>query len=203
MGFGTDTVVVVADAPRQRAQALAAAVRITAEPAREVRSDALSQGRHMLALWTAQLEHGRPPQDWRAWLSEFDAVERVVHGAARGTADETFYGRVTDFLTRTDAPDDVRDVVAFQRGLASWDFPLAQAAGARLAAAGARERILIPARALMEGVVTANLIVGDATAADSLFRLLLPRVQFATGDVRMLLLAAYVEAAARDVLRLR
>jgi predicted membrane-bound spermidine synthase len=203
MGFGTDTVVVVADAPRQRAQALAAAVRITAEPAREVRSDALSQGRHMLALWTAQLEHGRPPQDWRAWLSEFDAVEQVVHGAARGTADETFYGRVTDFLTRTDAPDDVRDVVAFQRGLASWDFPLAQAAGARLAAAGARERILIPARALMEGVVTANLIVGDATAADSLFRLLLPRVQFATGDVRMLLLAAYVEAAARDVLRLR
>jgi predicted membrane-bound spermidine synthase len=196
MGFGTDTVAVVADAPRQRAQALAAAVRITTEPAREVRSDALSQGRHMLARWTAQLEHGRPPQDWRAWLSEFDAVERVVHGAARGTADEGFYGRVTEFLTRADAPDEVRDAVAFQRGLAGWDFPLVKAAGARLAAAGARERNLISLRELMEGVVTANLIVGDARAADSLFRLLLPRVQFATGDLRIMLLAAYVEAAA-------
>jgi hypothetical protein len=43
--------------------------------------------------------------------------------------------------------------------------------------------------------VTANLIVGDPTAADSLLRLLLPRVQFANGDLRILLLAAYVEAA--------
>jgi predicted membrane-bound spermidine synthase len=194
-GFGTDTVVVVADAPRQRAQAIAAAVRIPSEPAREARSDALSQARHLLTRWTAQSEGGRPPADWRAWLAEFDAAERVVHGAARGMADEGFYGRVTEFLRRAGAPDEVRDVVEFRRALAGWDFPLAKAAGGRLAATGVRERNLIPARDLLEGVVTANLIVGDPTAADSLLRLLLPRVQFANGDLRILLLAAYVEAA--------
>jgi predicted membrane-bound spermidine synthase len=194
-GFGTDTVVVVADAPRQRAQAIAAAVRIPSEPAREARSDALSQARHLLTRWTAQSEGGRPPADWRAWLAEFDAAERVVHGAARGMADEGFYGRVTEFLRRAGAPDEVRDVVEFRRALAGWDFPLATAAGGRLAATGVRERNLIPARDLLEGVVTANLIVGDPTAADSLLRLLLPRVQFANGDLRILLLAAYVEAA--------
>ena len=197
MGFGTDTEAVVPDVPRQRAQAVAAAVRTPAEPMQESRSDARSQARYVVSRWNAQLERGRAPADWRAWLTEFDAVERVVHGAARGAADTAFYDRVGAFLTRASAPDEVRDVVAFQRGLAGWDFPLARAMGARLLTAAARDEVLVPQRELLEGVVTANLLTGDATAADSLFRLLLPRVQFVTGDLRMLLLAAYVEAARR------
>jgi predicted membrane-bound spermidine synthase len=197
MGFGTDTVAVVPDVPRQRAQAVAAAVRTPADPTEGPRSDALSQARYQVARWNAQLERGEAPADWRAWLTEFDAVERVVHGAARGIADTAFYDRVGAFLTRTRATDAVRDVVAFQRGLAGWDFGLARASGGRLAAAATRDGILVPPRELLEGVVTANLLTGDAAAADSLFRLLLPRVQFVTGDLRMLLLAAYVEAGRR------
>jgi hypothetical protein len=191
MGFAADTVAVVPDVPRQRAQAVAAAVRVPAGPAGASRSDALTQARYLLARWNAQLERGRAPDDWRTWLAEFDAVERLVHGAARGIADSAFYGRAGAFLTRAGAPDGVRDVVEFRRGLAGWDFPLVSEAGARLVTG---ENVPVPARELLEGVVTASLVTGDGAAADSLFRLLLPRVQVVPGDLRMLLLAAYVEA---------
>lgn len=189
---GTDTVAVVPDAPRQRAQAVAAALRLPADPVAPSQSYALSQARYMLARWNTQLERRREPDDWRTWLAEFDQIERLVHGAARGVADSGFYGRVGVFLGRVGAPQTVWDAVAFRRGLAGWDFPLAREAGARLVA---EEIVPVPARELMEGVVTASLLTGNGDAADSLFRLLLPRVQFATGDLRMLLLAAYVNAA--------
>lgn len=192
MGFGTDTVAVVPDVPRQRAQAVSAAVRAPADPVGAARSDALTQARYLLARWNAQLERDRAPDDWRTWLAEFDVVERLVHGAARGIADTVFYRRVNAFLARAGAPNTVRDVVQFRRGLAGWDFPLVTTAGARLVAAG--EDAAVPARELLEGVVTANLLTGNGAAADSLFRLLLPRVQFVTGDLRILLLAAYVGA---------
>lgn len=192
MGWGTDTVAVVPDVPRQRAQAVAAALRVPADPVGASRSDALTQARYLMARWNAQLERGRAPDDWRTWLTEFVVVERLVHGAARGIADSAFYGRVDAFLARAGAPDVVRDAVGFQRGLAGWDFSLAREAGGRLVSAG--ESAPVPARELLEGVVTANLLTRNGAAADSLFRLLLPRVQFVPGDLRMLLLAAYVEA---------
>jgi predicted membrane-bound spermidine synthase len=197
MEVGDDTVAVVPDAPRQRAQAIAAAVRIPAEPARARRSDARSQARYLVARWNAQLDDGRAPADWQAWLTEFRGVERVVHGAAQGAADQAFYDRVGAFLTRTGAPGAVRDVVELQRGLAGWDFPAVRAAGGRLVSGATRDEVLVPPRELLEAVVTANLLAGDTAAADSLFRLLLPRVQFTTGDLRMLLLGAYVEAGRR------
>jgi len=192
MGWGTDTVAVVPDVPRQRAQAVAAVLRVSADPVGASRSDALTQARYLMARWNAQLERGRAPEDWRTWLAEFDVVERLVHGAARGVADSAFFARVDAFLARAGAPDGVRDVVAFRRGLAGWDFPLAREAGGRLVSAG--DDAPVPARELLEGVVTANLLTRNGAAADSLFRLLLPRVQFVPGDLRMLLLAAYVEA---------
>jgi predicted membrane-bound spermidine synthase len=195
MGFGTDTVAVVPDVPRQRAQAIAAAVRMPTDPPATPRSDALSQARYLVDRWNAQIERDRPPSDWRAWLTEFEAVERVVHGAARGSADQGFYDRVGAFLARTGAPDAVRNAVDFRRGLAGWDFRLVRTVGARLATAATRPEVLVAPRELLEGVVTASLLTGDAAAADSLFRLLLPRVQFPPGDLRVLLLAAYVEAA--------
>jgi predicted membrane-bound spermidine synthase len=197
MEVGDDTVAVVPDAPRQRAQAIAAAVRIPAEPARARRSDARSQARYLVARWNAQLDDGRAPADWQAWLTEFRGVERVVHGAAQGAADQAFYDRVGAFLTRTGAPGAVRDVVELQRGLAGWDFPAVRAAGGRLVSGATRDEVLVPPRELLEAVVTANLLAGDTAAADSLFRLLLPRVQFTTGDLRMLLLGAHVEAGRR------
>jgi spermidine synthase len=198
MGFGTDTVAVVPDVPRQRAQAVAAALRVPAAPVGASRSDAFTQARYLVGRWYAQLERSREPADWRAWLAEFEAVERVVHGAARGIVDTIFYDRVGAFLARAGAPDRVRDAVEFRRGLAAWDFPLVQASGARLVAAAAGPEVLVAPRELLEGVVTANLLTGNAVAADSLFRRLLPQVQFVTGDLRLLLLAAYVHAAGSD-----
>jgi predicted membrane-bound spermidine synthase len=197
MGLGPDTVAPVADAPRQRAQALAAGVRLPADPAEDTRTDALSQGRYALARWNAVLDAGRAPADWRAWLVDFEVMERTVHGATRGTVDPAFYDRVAGFLERTQAPDQVRDAVEFRRALGAWDFAAARDAGGRLAAEAAEGRELVSPRDLLEGVVTAHLMTGEARAADSLFRLLLPRVAWVKGDLRMLLLAAYVEAGAR------
>jgi hypothetical protein len=173
---------------------MAAAVRIPADPTGPGGSDALSQGRYLVSRWYTQLERGATPASWRAWLGEFATVERVVHGAARGVVDTAFYRGVEAFLERTGAPDDVRDVVAFRRGLAGWDFRLVRTHGQRLVPELPQDEGLVPARELMEGLVAASLATGDAAAADSLFRLLLPRVQFVSGDLRMLLLAAYVEA---------
>jgi len=197
MGFGVDTVAPVADAPRQRAQALAAAVRSPAARDTTVRTDAFSQARYALARWGAVIDAGRAPDDWRAWLADFETMERVLHGAARGSADQAFFGPVSVFLERADAPQAIRHVVEFRRALRAWDFAGARAAGDRLAAVAAAGDALLPPRDLLEGVVTARLMLGEPRAADSLFRRLLPSVAWTPGDLRMLLLAAYVDAAAR------
>jgi spermidine synthase len=197
MGPGVDTVASVADAPRQRAQALAAGVRIRADSARDTRTDALSQARYALARWHALLDAGRAPADWRAWLVDFEAMERMVHGATRGMVDQAFYGRVAGFLERTQAPRPVRDAVEFRRALGAWDFTAARDAGGRLAVDAVEGRGLVPPRDLLEGVVTAHLALGEPRAADSLFRLLLPRVAVPPGDLRMFLLVSYLDAGAR------
>jgi hypothetical protein len=197
MGPGVDTVASVADAPRQRAQALAAGVRIPADSARGTRTDALSQARYALARWHALLDAGRAPADWRAWLVDFEAMERMVHGATRGMVDQAFYGRVAGFLERTQAPRPVHDAVEFRRALGAWDFTAARDAGGRLAADAVEGRGLVPPRDLLEGVVTAHLALGEPRAADSLFRLLLPRVAVPQGDLRMFLLVSYLDAGAR------
>jgi hypothetical protein len=197
MGFGIDTVAPVADAPRQRAQALAAAVRAPGAPDTNVQTGALSQARYALARWHAVINAGRAPDDWRAWLADFETMERVVHGAARGTADQAFFGPVSVFLERADAPQPVRDVVEFRRALRAWDFAGARASGDRLAAVAASRDAMLPPRDLLEGVVTAHLMLGEPRAADSLFRHLLPGVAWTPGDLRMLLLAAYAEAGVR------
>jgi hypothetical protein len=197
LGPATDTVAPVADAPRQRAQALAAGVRVEADPGTALRTDALSQARYALARWNAMLDEGRAPADWRSWLADFDTMERILHGATRGTVDKAFYGRVAGFLERSGAPQPVRDVVEFRRALGAWDFAAARGAGDRLAADASNGGAALPPRDLLEGVVTAHLALGESRTADSLFRLLLPRVAWTRGDLRVLLLAAYVEAAAR------
>jgi hypothetical protein len=87
--------------------------------------------------------------------------------------------------------------VELRRALGAWDFPAARAAGARLSAEQESGTSLVPPRELLEGLVTAHLMTGDARGADSLFRLLLPRVAWTQGDLRVLLLAAYVETGIR------
>jgi predicted membrane-bound spermidine synthase len=197
MGLGSDTVAPVADAPRQRAQALAAGVRVPVDPGSGTQTDALSQARYVVARWTALLDEGRPPADWRSWLADFETAERIVHGATRGVVDRGFYGGVAGYLERGEAPQAIRDAVEFHRALRSWDFAAARDAGVRIASGVAEGRALVPPRDLLEGLVTAHLALGEPGAADSVFRQLLPRVAWTQGDLRMLLLGAYVEAATR------
>jgi hypothetical protein len=95
------------------------------------------------------------------------------------------------------APTTARDVVRFRRGLASWNFAEAAAAGQRLMTAADSTRSWIPADELRDGLVLARLHLRDSRGArqalDSLFRF----SKRPATDVRSQLLTAYVEMAER------
>jgi len=144
----------------------------------------------VVARWDRSLE-GEAPEDWAAWFADFLEIERLLHGAAQGTVDQEFYARVGRFLDRTGAPPSVRDAIAFQHGLAGWDFPTVRDAGVRLVRA---EPVGLPLtrRAVLEGLVTAYLVLGDTAAADSAFATLAAQARPAEVDLRLLLLGAHV-----------
>jgi hypothetical protein len=95
------------------------------------------------------------------------------------------------------APAGVRDVVQFRRGLASWNFAAAAAAGQRLMELATVHRDWISGDELRDGLVMARLHLRDAQGArqalDSLFFL----SRRPATDVRSQLLTAYVQSAER------
>ncbi|MDH5196116.1 MAG: fused MFS/spermidine synthase [Gemmatimonadota bacterium] len=190
----TDSLAVVPDIPRQRAQATAAALRGPGSSVAPDRSDAHSNARHLLTRWRRGLDAGIAPSDWATWLTEFDVAEHLVHGATRGFVDRGFYDRVDQFVEVTAAPEPVRHVVQFRRGLASWDFALVREAGLALTREN-RQGLSISQRDLMEGLITAHLLLGDARTADSLFQSFARQAGPAEVDLRLLLLGAHVQRA--------
>lgn len=184
LGWATDTVAPVPDIPRQRAQATSARLRQVDRPG--------GTAGYALAIWREGLASGAP-SDWGGWLTDFDRAEQLVHGATRGVTDTAFYRSVRDFLERTDPPVWVRAAVAFRRGAAAWDFPAMREAGAVLAAQPARTPIT--PRELLEGRVTAHLLLGETRAADSLFSGAVRGLEPSAIDLRLLLLGAHVHAA--------
>jgi predicted membrane-bound spermidine synthase len=145
-------------------------------------------------MWNATVASGIPPASWREWITEMAGVEESVHGRLRGRAVESFYDDLAAYLDTTDAPAAVRDVVDFRRGMASWDFPLVVEAGSRmmprvLAGAG-----LIRGGELLQGLVVAQLRLGDPVGARRTYEQLtdLARPE-QLQELRYRLLAAYIE----------
>ena len=124
------------------------------------------------------------------------SVEILVHGGVQGFADPDFYDSVERFLEASGAPVPVRDVVAFRRALAAWDFAAAAASGERLREGVVTGRRWIPAAEYLDGAVVAALRLGDAAEARAIFDAVSPLSGRAPTDLRLALLRAYVDAAA-------
>jgi spermidine synthase len=190
-----DTLAPVPAIPRMQAQAIAAGLRIPVPGAATLAETPLSRARFAVELWRSRLADPHPPADWVGWLENFAAVERLVHGATRGMAREGFYDSTRAFLTRAGAPQAVRDVVELRHALAAWDFAAAARVGAALLPSVVRQERLIPPDEFLDGVVTANLMVGNVDAARAVFRAVAPLSGRSDRDFRLRLLASYLEPA--------
>jgi spermidine synthase len=145
-------------------------------------------------IWQTTIKTGQPPRSWELWLEQANIIDKLRNGGMAGSADEEFYAELYRFMDRQHAPAPVRDVVDFRHGLASWNFVQAAAAAERLVPL-AKEHGWIDADELRDGLVMAQLNLGNPGKAR---RTLDSLAEFSTrrpGDLRTLLLSAYVTQA--------
>jgi spermidine synthase len=145
--------------------------------------------------WQVMAASNQSPSDWQLWLQQAHAVDRMRNGGTAGTIDQEFYRDLSRFIERHNAPAAVRDAIMFRRGIASWNFAEAAAAGGRLIPVASDKRGWIPGDELRDGLVIARLhlrdVAGARQALDSLARF----SRRPATDLRSQLLAAYVKAA--------
>lgn len=146
--------------------------------------------------WQVMAASDQPPSDWELWLQQAGGVDRMRNGGTAGTVDQEFYRDLNRFMERHNAPAAAKDVVAFRKGLASWNFAEAAAAGERLIPL-ARTRRWIPADELRDGVVIARLHLRDVRGARQALDSLFPLSRRPATDLRSQLLVAYVQTAER------
>ncbi len=188
----TDTLAPVSRIPRMQAQAIAASLRVGAGGSAVLGGNARGRARHAYRRWTESLRAQTGPADWVTWLEEFAAVERLVHGASQGVADEAFYAAASRFAAQWQAPPPVHDVLALRQAAARWDFPAARVRSAALLAGVLGNTGLMAAEEFLDIGVTAHLMTGDPQGAGALLQQVAPRTGRAADDVRLLLLAAHV-----------
>ena len=181
--------------PRVRARALGALVR---SPEAQVALDSLlgpvaHQAIYLSNAWQALLTADRAPSNWELWLEQANGVDRLRNGGTAGIADEQFYGALVKFMDRHRAPGTARDVVAFRRALAGWNFAEAAAAADRLMPVVLAEHRWISPDELRDGLVMARLHLRDAAGARQALDTLAKFSSRPAGDLRSMLLGAYVQ----------
>ncbi len=120
-------------------------------------------------------------------------MEADIGGGTAGIVDEALYRDIGDFLDRHDAPDAVRDVIAFRHGTATWDFDeVSRAADALLPGVMADDGWIFAEDVLYGGTV-AKLRLGDVDGAVELWELLGRRVRRDGFDLRFALLKSYLD----------
>lgn len=196
-GPGGEPLPALPENPRVRALALGALVR---SPAAQAASDSLlgalaHQAIYQSTMWQAMLAADQTPSNWELWLEQANAVDRLRSGGTAGTVDEPFYAALTKFMARHRAPEPARDVVAFRHGMASWNFSEANAAAGRLMPVVLKEHRWIAPDELRDGVVIARLQLRDAPGARQALDGLEKFSSRPAGDLRSMLLGAYVRMA--------
>jgi hypothetical protein len=146
-------------------------------------------------LWQTALRTNQVPRSWDLWLEQANIIDGLRNGAKAGEADTEFYGSLHQFMNRHGAPEPARDVVAFRQGMASWDFPKAMAAADRLLPLAMNQHRWIGSDELRDGMVMANLNMGNTAAARRSLDSLAKFSTRAPSDLRTLLLEAYVGTA--------
>jgi spermidine synthase len=183
--------------PRVRARALGALVR---SPAAQAASDSLlgafaHQAIYQSNMWQATLAADQTPSDWELWLEQANQVDHLRNGGSAGTADEPYYSALTKFMQRHRAPAPAKDVLAFRHGVASWNFAEANSAADRLMPVVLKEHKWIAPDELRDGLVIARLHLHDAAGARQAYDTLKKFSNRPAGDLRSLLLGAYVMMA--------
>ena len=196
---GGDPLPALPENPRVRALALGALLR---SPAAQASSDSLlgalaHQAIYQSYMWQDLLAADHTPSNWEVWLEQGNGVDRLRNGGTAGTADEAFYAGLTAFMNRHQAPRPARDVVAFRHGIAGWDFAEAAAAADRLMPVVLKEHRWISADELRDGLVVARLHLRDAAGARQALDTLARFSARPAGDLRSMLLGAYVQTLER------
>jgi predicted membrane-bound spermidine synthase len=184
--------------PRVRARAMGALLRSGATiSAPDEASQSIKQDVFEWRAWQNMAASAEPPVNWEIWLQQASRADYLRNAGTAGFVDQQFYAHLDRIMERHRAPQAVRDVVRFRRGMASWNFAEAAAAGERLLPLAASNRAWIPADELRDGLVLARLHLRDPRGArqalDSLFRF----SRRPATDLRSQLLTAYVQTAER------
>jgi len=197
--FDTETLAPVPSIPRQRALSIGAVLRAR----RFATAEDTASGTGVLDALSrrVRLENGmasgRPPEDWRLWMTDAFQVAADIHGGTAGVVDEPFYRGVFAYMAAQRAPAGARQAFAFQRALWSYDFTAASALADSLLPMAASGLAWYPVDDLREGGTVAKLARGDVMGARAYWKALEPRAVRKPDAVRSLLLGAYIIQADR------
>jgi spermidine synthase len=195
---GMDPLPALPENPRVRARALGALLRsplaIALPPGA---SSSTKQAAFDWRVWQSMATSGAPPVNWEIWLQQASRADQLRNGGTAGVVDGQFYGGLDRYMGRNRAPEPIRDVVQFRRGLATWNFVEAAAAGERLMSMAASNRGGISGDELRDGLVMSRLHLQDIKGARQALQTLQRFSRRPGTDVRSQLLSAYVESAER------
>jgi hypothetical protein len=184
--------------PRVRARAVGALLRSGARiTLPDDAPPATQQDLFEWRAWQSMAVTAEPPVNWDIWLQQANRADFLRNAGTAGFTDQQFYAGLDRFMDRYRAPESVRDVVKFRRGLASWNFAEAAAAGQRLLAFAGSDRPWIPADELRDGLVMARLHLRDPRGARQVLEGLFRFSRRPATDLRSQLLTAYVQTAER------
>lgn len=134
------------------------------------------------------------PVDWHVWAAAVREDEEVRSGGSSGVADSAFFAAVDRYMTALNAPTEARASVAFQHGLASWNFVEAWRASEVLVPLAVKGDHWLPTDELREGAVLARLALGDVIGARRVMKAMAPLSAREANDVRPQLLDAWITA---------
>ena len=198
MTAGVDPLAALPENPRVRARALGALLRSPMAIDLPTNASPLTkQGAFDWRVWQSMATSAAPPVNWEIWLQQAGRADQLRNGGTAGVMDGQFYDGLDRYMDRNRAPEPIRDVVKFRRGLATWNFAEAAAAGERLMLMGVTNRSWISGDELRDGLVMSRLHLQDIKGARQALQALQRFSRRPGTDVRSQLLTAYVESAER------
>ncbi|NNM34130.1 MAG: hypothetical protein HKO53_13735 [Gemmatimonadetes bacterium] len=142
---------------------------------------------------------------WGEWARDFLTLDAVVGAGTSGDPVSSFYQVVEEAASSANPPAWVPHLLAFHRGVQSWDWPAAAGAAHGLLDLGGGEGEETPGVAwrppealadypldrFLDGAYVAAIRTGDGSLVEKLTTRVLPAVDRDAGDLRFLLLAAH------------
>ncbi|MDZ7779156.1 MAG: hypothetical protein U5R14_04345 [Gemmatimonadota bacterium] len=135
---------------------------------------------------------------WETWAEGFGKAAGDLHWGTTGWSDTTFYRAVHGFLERADAPAEARAVVDLYEAVASFDWSRVARASDRLVGPVAAGEDWMRPATLLDAAVVAYLKRGRPLGARNAYEALVPRTTRAPDHLRLRVLDAMIEEAARE-----